>query len=382
MVRRHPVDGVARGIDGKLHHVHVNETRLLEIAEANMLNAGELAAAADALAVGDEKPLLRLAAEIPPGGGNAGDPALFSAGDNAAAFCNDSDFVWNRHDSVALRRAKYHKALRALGPRSFAPFSPRVWAKFYVADFCLRWPAPDRFTPAVPRGATVTGAPALILSGDLDTNVPTETTRRLLKVFRGARFLHIAGAAHPAIGWSECAQTVTQRFIRTLALRGATCSKPAYIAPAVPAFPRTSAEATPAHSLPGDASTKADRRVVTVAVRAVLDAWLRSFRIPGAIGKGYALRGGTFHFDYATFNDHAVIRLHGVRFAREVAVDGRSTLMYASNAMHIQMRVIGPASRRGRLRADGEFGFGAPFSAFTVTGSLGGRTVDATVPAN
>ena len=169
MVRRHPVDGVARGIDGKLHHVHVNETRLLEIAEANMLNAGELAAAADALAVGDEKPLLRLAAEIPPGGGNAGDPALFSAGDNAAAFCNDSDFVWNRHDSVALRRAKYHKALIALGPRSFAPFSPRVWAKFYVADFCLRWPAPDRFTPAVPRGATVTGVPALILSGDLDT---------------------------------------------------------------------------------------------------------------------------------------------------------------------------------------------------------------------
>ena len=90
---------------------------------------------------------------------------------------NDQDFVWNRTDSVSVRQAKYERALAAQGQTAFAPFSPQAWQEFYIPDMCRTWPAPDRFTPAVPRGATVTGVPTLILAGDL---LAADSSRALL----------------------------------------------------------------------------------------------------------------------------------------------------------------------------------------------------------
>jgi pimeloyl-ACP methyl ester carboxylesterase len=381
-LRRHPIDGTALDAVGRTRRVHLDEPALIQLAESHILNLGELPAADRALAVGDAALLLRLAAEAVVDPASEGNPAEYSSGDNAAASCNDQDFVWDRGDRVPVRQAKYRRALAALPAAAFAPFSKQAWIAFWIPDACLYWPAPDRFTPAVPPGATVTGVPTLILSGDLDTIVPTENTRALLATFPRAQFLDAAGAAHPAAGWSDCALARTRQFILDPGPVSNSCTAPAYVAPAVPVFPAIGVKATAATPLPGDRSLPLDRKVATVATRAVLDAWLRSFRIPGAVGSGVGLRGGTFDFDYDSFADHAVIQLHQARFTGDVAATGGTTWGYDGNQVHFEVAVTGPRGAAGTLIGDGQFGFGGPFADFTVTGSIGGRPVDVTVPAN
>lgn len=382
MVRRNPVDGSARDLSGTIRQVHIDELQLIAIATSDILNPGELVAASEALARGDKEPLLRLGAELFFEGGEPGDPAIFSAGDNAAVFCNDADFVWDRDDPLQVRRLKYARGLRNLDRDAFAPFSKQAWTTYWIPDFCELWPAPDRFTPAVPRGATVTGVPTLLVGGEIDINVPSETTRRLLGVFPNARFVNFAGALHIPTSWSECARSVAQRFIATLHTGNTDCARePAFVPPAVPQFPKSVHQAVPAEALAGNASTILDRRVVTVSVRSVLDAFIRSFRIPGATGTGYGLRGGTFDFSFETGED--VLQLHGVRFSRDVAVEGQATLSFDGNEVSMELTLTGPDSEHsGTLKAEGAFGFGAPYRAFTVSGVIGGRAVVASVPAN
>ena len=378
-LRARPVRATVNGPDGP-RRVTVDEALLAQIAP-DVLNGGELAAAATALDHGDAAPLLRLGAEAT-AGGDPDDPAVFSWGDNAAAFCNDTDFVWDRTDPVAVRRAKFHHAERALGADAFAPFSTRAWREHFITDFCLRWPAPDRFTPAVPPGATATGFPVLLLSGDLDTQVATAISRTLRDTFPQARLLRVAGAAHPAAGWSDCARVAMRSFMRTLQIPASgTCDEPAVVAPAVPQFPRRARAATAARPRPGDHSTDLDHRIATTAVRTVLDGWLRSFRA-GPTGTAPGLREGTVAFDYTTFDDHATLSLHRTRFAHNVTVTGKATLTYDGNLVHARARVRGPNGQTGMLTADGAFGFGAPYEDFTVTGNLGHHRVNVSVPAN
>ena len=381
-VRRHPVAGKVSILGEPPERVEVDEHMLLLIA-SDLFNDGELAAAATALADGDRAPLLRLGAEATAGGpGEPSDPAEDSAGDNAAAFCNDQDFVWDRTDPIPVRRAKYTRALSALGPDAFAPFSRQAWRDFGVPDYCLKWPAPDRFTHAIPRHATVTEVPVLILSGDLDTNVPTATTRELRRTFPRARFLRVAGAQHPAAASSECARTVTEAFIRTGHNGTATCTTPDNGFAAAPDFATTAAATAPADRRAGDGSTQLERRVTTAVVRTVRDAWLRSFRVPGQFGSVSGLRRGTADFDYGTFDDHAVISLRGARYVSDVAVGGQTTWTYETNGLDFTVTVDGPGRDDGTLSAHGVFGYGLPFDDFKVTGSLGGHVVKLTVPAN
>ena len=77
------------------------------------------------------------------------------------------------------------------------------------------------------------------------------------------------------------------------------------------------------------------------------------------------------------------LQLDGVRFARDVAVEGQATLSYDGNEMQMELTVTGPdPAHSGTLEAQGAFGFGAPYRDFSVTGVIGGRTLVASVPAN
>jgi pimeloyl-ACP methyl ester carboxylesterase len=382
-VARNPVVGAARDQDGNRRRVTVGELQLGAIAYVgHWLNGGEIAAAADALRMRDRKPLLRLAAETPVWPGDSGDPAGFSAGNNAAAFCNDAGAVWERTDPVSVRREKYRDALRAFPSDRFAPYTRRAWTTQFPSDFCLKWPSPDRFVPAVPPGATVTGIPILLIVGDLDTAVPTETTEALLDVFPHAELVTVAGAGHTAAGWSDCAHGIVNHFFATLDVGDTSCTEePSFVPAAVSQFFRTSADATPARRLDGDESSRRHRLVATSTVRAVQDAWLRSFRQVDAVADGPGLRGGTFRADYESFADHAEIRLRGVRFTRDVAVTGRSTFAYATNGVRMRVRVDGPGRLDGTIRANGTYGPGAPFAAFTVSGLIGESSLEVEVPA-
>ena len=138
MVRKHPVSGTVDISGLGPQKVVVDEKALVDLS-ADMLNQAELAAVATALQGGDPLPLLRLAGEAALNPFEPADPTEYSEGNNAAVFCNDQDFVWNRTDSIPVRQAKYRAALAALGKQAFAPFSQDPWSD----------PLPDRLLPAV-----------------------------------------------------------------------------------------------------------------------------------------------------------------------------------------------------------------------------------------
>ena len=200
-VREHPFTGTADISGQGVRTVKVTELGVATVA-SEPFDAAELAATADALDRGDKAPLVRLVGESM----RPYEPTPyeeFSDGASAATFCNDNDFVWSRSDPVNVRKAKYNRAYADLGPQAFAPFSKKAWTDRFLSDYCTYWPAPDRFTPANPKGVTVSKVPTLIISGDIDTAVPTNTTRQLLRIFPKATFAKIAGAGHPAAGWSD-----------------------------------------------------------------------------------------------------------------------------------------------------------------------------------
>ncbi len=199
-VRRDPVVGVARGLDGERRRVRVDEVMLVAIVFGHTLNPGEIPAVAAALFHDDPRPLLRLAAETTVWPGPEGDPESYSAGDNAAAACNDLDTVWRRSDPVPVREAKYDEALAARPSAQFAPFSKSAITHFSPPDLCVGWPAPDRFTPAVPHGATAKGFPVLQLTGDLDGNVTPAVARRIRTVFPQAQVVAVHGSPHTPHG--------------------------------------------------------------------------------------------------------------------------------------------------------------------------------------
>jgi pimeloyl-ACP methyl ester carboxylesterase len=174
------------------------------------------AMAADALDEGDSQPLLDIVEGAREDRWMPAEPDRNSAGDNAAAFCNDQDFVWDRSDPIALRGQKYNRALKSLDPQLFAPFTAAAWTSVYASDFCRYWPAPDRFTPAVEPGATATGMPVLILSGDMDSVVPTRTSRELLRIFPEATFFNVSDGYHAVAASSSCGQEAMEEFIRSL----------------------------------------------------------------------------------------------------------------------------------------------------------------------
>jgi pimeloyl-ACP methyl ester carboxylesterase len=382
-VRRQPIRGIVDVYGLGPQRVVVDERNLIFIA-ADWLNDGELAAAAQALDRGDTRPLLRLGGDHLMFPFEPDDPTIDSAGDNVAAFCNDNDFVWERTDPVPVRRAKYQRARgRHARAHTFAPFSAVGWTEYFLARYCELWPAPGRFTPAVARGATVTDVPTLIISGDRDQQVPTGITRELLRIFPEASFRTIAGAAHPAAGWSECGAEMYHEFVRSLATPTMRCDGPAYVIPTVSKFPLTARRAVPATAAPDDESTTLDRRIATVAVQAARDMLLRSFRVPDSTGILPGLRGGSAAFDWTSWPDVVVTDLRSTRFARDVAVSGRFAWSRAGgNTADLEVVVDGPGSHDGRLEAHGLFGGGPPYQDFAVTGTLGGRSVILTVPAN
>lgn len=384
-VRQHPVRGIVDVYGLGPQQIVVDERHLIYIA-SDWFNDGELPAAAQALERGDTKPLLRLGTDHLVFPFEPADPTIDSAGNNVAAFCNDNDFVWERTDPVAVRRAKYQRALEAMARRhAFAPYSARGWTEYFLSRYCELWPAPDRFTPAIAKGRKVTNVPTLIISGDRDQLVPTGVTSQLLRIFPNANFRTIAGAAHPAAGWSGCGRETYHEFVRTLQPPPTNaCGEPAYVVPTVSKFPRSARQAVPATSAgTGDESTVLDRKVATVAVQTARDALLRSFRTPDNTGILPGLRGGTADFDWTQFPDLVTTKLDATRFTRDVVVTGRfEWRLTAGNAADLELHIDGPGGHDGTFSAHGLFGGGPPYEDFAVTGKLGGRDVAVTVPAN
>jgi pimeloyl-ACP methyl ester carboxylesterase len=392
-LRAHPLDGV--GIDdlGGRHRIHLTEGWLIwriVLSGEPYVGDSEIAAAAVALRHGDSRPLLRLAAEgdVPLFIDTVGDPTRFSAGDNEARFCSDTDFPWDERAPEARRWQQYTAFKRRLPASAYAPFSVGGWLVPYPVGFgpteCIRWPAPTHHRArAIPAGARFSHAPVLILSGSIDLTVPSGDARRVAAEFPRSTYVQLRGSGHDTTlnTNADCGQQLAVRFLRTWRAGDTSCvRRPDFVFPAVGAFPRTIAgerQAVPGGA--GDRSTTAERRAVSSAWDAIRDTLWHQY-VYGSFpeSRGPGLRGGTFalHFDEQTFI--TTLELRRVRFTGDLAVTG--TVVHDTEAViHADVRVRGVAT--GRLHLTGSW-LSPAATAIEVSGTLNGHHVAVREPTN
>ena len=392
-LQRQSVEGVGLDAAGDRHTVRVTEGfllwKILNTEDGGFVAVSEVAAAADALRAGDAVPLLRLAAEGDgPLFGDEGDVTDYSAGDGFARYCTDRPMPWDKNASIRTRLRQWRAARAALPRNLFAPFSKAGWLAPPPTgpigpDACIAWPAPKgRAAPVLPRQARFPASvPALILSGDLDADAPAANARRVAKAWPNSRYVEIANSGHNS-GRYDCFDPMILNFIADLEPGDTSCASDTQFAlPSVGRFPVTAADARPARRSRGDlASTPLDRKVAAAASAAVTDAFRRTFARDS--GPGVGLRGGTFRDHPNGEGSAAIDELHGVRFARDVAVSGRAFYEFETEAIHTTVAVDGPGGEDGMLHVSGKwFAIRHVATVLNIRGTLGGRSVRLHVPA-
>jgi pimeloyl-ACP methyl ester carboxylesterase len=160
---------------------------------------GPLPAAVDAALDHHYGPLERLVYADRAGfvGALRSDPAQFSMATAAATACHDYLRPYDLAAPPADRRRQYRRALAALDPAQFRPFSPQAWLSTGIdaGPGCLDWPAdPTAGSPL--QGRPLPEVPVLVQSGDLDTNTPVEQGRAAAAQFRHATFAVVVNAGH------------------------------------------------------------------------------------------------------------------------------------------------------------------------------------------
>jgi len=219
--------------------------------------------------------------------------------------------------------------------------------------------------------------PTLVLTGDLDVNVPLEATSKVAALFPNSTSVTIPEAGHEASFWSQCAQELASRFIRTLQVGDASCaSEPEVVFPALGRFPLVVSQARAADVDPNGNNQigLAERKVVTVALAAATDALKRS--LIGFSSDGVGLRAGTFHTDYGA---SWTLTLTACAFAKDVIVNG-TVVWGADSSLVADLQLSGPGTAGGTLHVEGKWQAPGPVGQFRVSGALGGRQVAVLVP--
>ena len=102
-------------------------------------------------------------------------------------------------------------------------------------------------------------------------------------------------------------------------------------------------------------------------------------------GNSPGLRGGSVETQEGTVWKST---LDGYRFARDTAVSGTSTwngnpwIAGGDGQLSADLTVDGPGDRDGTLHVSGPFFAPGPAGTLHLTGSIGGRIVNATIPAD
>lgn len=396
-VRLSPVEGDAYNLNGQLIHVRFDEKALAYSPE----NAEQLAAARS-LWQGDPKPLLRQGAEE----GSPqldftdyGDPTFFSIGAYQATGCVDLHVPWDWSAPVSERLAQYAAAVSALPPDYFAPFSSEVATTelFDTGRQCLYWEKPTPSSPVVPPDATYPLAPTLVLVGDMDWSTMLEVGQTAA-LFPNSTLVTVAEFDHGLIeSGSQCAQKLASDFIETLQAGDTSCaSTPAIVWPAVGRFPLLAKDARPAEIDPNgnNGIGVAERKVVSVAVGATIDAMYRNYfdyftSYPSSLD-GVGLRAGTFHTDFTnpTFWTTA---LTNIAFSQDVVVNGTVTWEFSPGScaytnvcvggpLVADLTVSGSGTAGGTLHVEGTWYGPGPAGNFKASGTLGGKQVAVLVP--
>ena len=321
---------------------------------------GQIPAAVASALAGDYASLRRLVENHKLGQAAVLADPSFSLAQNFATNCHDYTRVFSYSDTPAVRRAAYERALEAVDPAAFWPFSPDGWTNTDEASAeCLDWPNDPTAGSPVPNGARYPNVPVLVLSGDLDANAPSSAGRRAAAQFPRATFVEIPNAGHTPAVEGSCALNLAVRFVATLDVDAQACAGTGTPPRVADRAPRRAAE-LPLIPAKG---TAAERRALGLIVVTAGDLLEQSGTLE-AVGAAGGLRGGR----YVVRRDGAV-RLLGVRVVRDASVSG--LLAPVRSGLAGTLRLAGPGVLAGRLQVRlTEAG------RSRATGTLNGRRVD------
>ncbi|HET6172107.1 MAG TPA: alpha/beta fold hydrolase [Gaiellales bacterium] len=373
-LRAHPLKVVSRDAGGEVVRVRLDDRGLAGVlagADGDLAIYRDFPAAEAAYNRGDGVPLARLAAEAFAGGAN-GPAQYYSAGLDAAVECHDYPQLFSASASPGERFAQIAAGLARLRADAFSPFDKPTWfgADLESYDWCVNWPRPAHAPdPGRRPGTPYPAVPTLILGGDLDQRTSLIGARRVAAQFPDSTLVPVANTGHVTalVDWMGCAAGIVRRFVATRRVSGIECAAQTPPLHLVTAFPRSSATAPEAAPAESDESWRPDRRRAWCAAQAVSDAIARYGLVPGTRGTG--LRGGHFTVLRGLYlTSHPVtLRLHGVRFCRDVAVSGkvvwhrrsgrvRAAIAYLTTHASLtwSLATLAPASLRGHTTVSGQ----------------------------
>jgi len=270
----------------------------------------------------------------PSAGGSAGESAFL------ASACHDFPRAFSYADSDPARRAAYESALAALDAGALAPFSPAAWVHggFESPDWCLNWPAdPTAGSPLAP-GTPLPDIPVLVLSGDLDSNVPASQSRFAAALYPGATFVEIPNAGHTPTDRSPCAAALAAHFIRALSANPNACAGTGAPPPVTARTPVRVADLAPVVG----GGARVQRRALAVIAATIADV-LEQAAIFQQWGSASGLRGGR----YLARADGGA-QLTGVRVVRDASVSG--ALSPTPTGVASTLRISGAGVLAGRVR--------------------------------
>jgi pimeloyl-ACP methyl ester carboxylesterase len=358
-LREHPVAFTVHGPQGPVR-LTVGEPELADVAYGGGRPEvyGLLPAAVDAALDHDLAPLRRLVAASRFGNAarRSTDPTQFSLATAAATTCHDYPRPFDPGASTAQRRAQYRRALAALDPVPFRPFSPAAWQRTHIdaAPTCLDWPIdPTAGSPLA--GRPLPDVPVLVQSGDLDTNTPLEQGRRAAAQFPHAILGVVANAGHTP-DLQPCGVAMAVDFVEHLRTDPDRC-RHAGRPPAVAGRPARLAAGLPAPAVRAAAPV---RRALAVALATLADQRAAAGAF-GELGAVDALRGGTY-----VRQGHQV-RLRAARVVVDARADGLLELRGRAVQARLRLRGRGVPAARLALRTAG--------ATTRVTGTVGRRGI-------
>jgi pimeloyl-ACP methyl ester carboxylesterase len=360
-LRHHPVRFTAHTPVGPVR-LTLDERLLANLTHDQPPVYGLLPAAVGAAVHHDLAPLKRLAAVSRIGEVEAffADPTLSSLADAGAVSCHDYPRPYDVTAAPAVRRAQYRRALAALDPADFRPFSARAWLSSNIdaGPRCLDWPAdPTAGSPL--RSRRIPDVPVLVQSGELDTNTPIEQGRRAAAQFAHPIYGVVANAGHtPDV--EPCGVVMAIDFIKRLKTNPNRC-RHAGRPPRVVGRPPLHAAQLRAPEVRAAAPV---RRAVLVALATLADERTAA-DYSGMTGVIDALRGGT----YVVEPDR--VRFVGARVVTDATASG--TLEIGPRSTRARLRLRGRGVRRSRLTLR------TGRRTTRITGTVGRRHVDVRV---
>ena len=225
LARRLHAHPIPYRLDGKRRRL--DDTTLAGIAYQAGSNGviGQLPAVVRAALRGDDRPLISAARAL--GTLFRGSQVGESAPDQALAaslMCNDYPTLWDRRARIPVRLRQFAARRARLPEAAFRPFTVRAWTSAIVdrGNSCIRWP--DRHGPVQRTSGPFPDVPVLVVSGDLDPNVPTAEGRQAARQFGHARVVEVPNAWHgPEQEPTGCALSITTNFIRDQQLGDTSC---------------------------------------------------------------------------------------------------------------------------------------------------------------